>query len=84
MANGAVKPVRVVHSKRLGLFRQPRTGSTLSVDGRSISPVNTGGDSSSDEGNSPSQPSTPTTPMENQNNPARPWLDQDVVAVPGA
>jgi hypothetical protein len=30
----------VVHSKRLGLFRQPRTGSTLSVDGRSISPVN--------------------------------------------
>jgi hypothetical protein len=22
--------------------------------------------------------------MENQNNPARPWLDQDVVAVPGA
>jgi hypothetical protein len=42
------------------------------------------GDSSSDEGNSPSQPSTPTTPMENQNNLARPWLDQDVVVVPGA
>jgi hypothetical protein len=39
-ANGAVKLVRVVHSKRLGLFRQPRTGSTLSIDGRSISPVN--------------------------------------------
>jgi hypothetical protein len=30
----------VVHSKRLGLFRQPRTDSTLSVDGQSISPVN--------------------------------------------
>jgi hypothetical protein len=30
----------VVHSKRLGLFRQPRTGSTLPVDGRSISPIN--------------------------------------------
>jgi hypothetical protein len=39
-ANGAVKLVRVVHSKWLGLFRQPRTGSTLPVDGRSISPVN--------------------------------------------
>jgi hypothetical protein len=48
------------------------------------SPSSSGGDSSSDEGNSPSRPSTPTTPMENQNNPARPWLDQDVVAVPGA
>jgi hypothetical protein len=47
------------------------------------SPSSSGGDSS-DEGNPPSQPSTPTTPMENQNNPARPWLDQDVVAVPGA
>jgi hypothetical protein len=42
-----------------------------------------GGDSSSDEGNPPSRPPTPTTPMANQNNPARPWLDQDVVAVPG-
>jgi hypothetical protein len=39
-ANGAVKLVRVVHTKRLGLFRQPRTGSTLPVDGRSFSPVN--------------------------------------------
>jgi hypothetical protein len=47
-------------------------------------PSSSGGDSLSDEGNSPSQPSTPTTPMANQNNPARPWLDQDVVAVPGA
>jgi hypothetical protein len=47
------------------------------------SPSSSGGDSS-DEGSSPSQPSTPTTPMENQNNPARPWLDQDVVVVPGA
>jgi ribonuclease HI len=47
------------------------------------SPSSSGGDSSSDEGKSPSRPSTPTTPMENQNNPARPWLDQDVVAVPG-
>jgi hypothetical protein len=46
------------------------------------SPSSFGGDSSSDEGNSPSRPSTPTTPMANQNNPARPWLDQDVV-VPG-
>jgi hypothetical protein len=47
------------------------------------SPSSSGGDSSSNEGKSPSQPSTPTTPMENQNNPARPWLDQDVVVVPG-
>ena len=48
------------------------------------SPFSYGGDSSSEEGKSPSQPSTPTTPMANQNNPSRPWLDQDVVAVPGA
>jgi hypothetical protein len=47
------------------------------------SPSSSGGDSSSDEGNPPSCPPTPTTPMANQNNPARPWLDQDVVAVPG-
>jgi ribonuclease HI len=47
------------------------------------SPSSSGGDSSSDEGNPPSRPPTPTTPMANQNNPARPWLDQDVVAVPG-
>jgi hypothetical protein len=47
-------------------------------------PSSSEGDSSSDEGNSPSRPSTPTTPMANQNNPARPWLDQDVVVVPGA
>jgi hypothetical protein len=46
------------------------------------SPYSFGGDSYSDKGNSPSQPSTPITPMENQNNPARPWLDQDVVVVP--
>jgi hypothetical protein len=31
----------------------------------------------------PSQPSTPPNPMENQNNPARPWLDQDDMVVPG-
>jgi hypothetical protein len=48
------------------------------------SPSTSEGDSSFDEGNSPSQPSTPITPMENQNNPTRPWLDQDVVDVPGA
>jgi ribonuclease HI len=48
------------------------------------SPSSSGGDSSSDEGNPPSQPSTPNTPMANQNKPARPWLDQDVVDVPGA
>jgi hypothetical protein len=42
------------------------------------------GGGSSDEVNSPSQPSKPTTPMANQNNPTRPWLDQDVVVVPGA
>jgi hypothetical protein len=48
------------------------------------SPSSSGGDSSSNEGNSPSQPSTPTSLMANQNNPARPWLDQDAVAVPGA
>jgi hypothetical protein len=47
------------------------------------SPSSSGGDSSSDEGNPPSRPPTPTTPMANQNNPARPWLDQDVVAVLG-
>jgi hypothetical protein len=47
------------------------------------SPSSSGGDSSSDEGNPPSRPPTPTTPMANQNNPARPWLDQDAVAVPG-
>jgi hypothetical protein len=47
------------------------------------SPSSSGGDSSSDEGNPPSHPPTPTTPMANQNNPARPWLDQDAVAVPG-
>jgi hypothetical protein len=47
------------------------------------SPSSSRGDSSSDEGNPPSRPPTPTTPMANQNNPARPWLDQDVVAVPG-
>jgi hypothetical protein len=41
------------------------------------------GEDSSDEGSSHSHPSTPTTPMANKNNPARPWLDQDVVAVPG-
>jgi hypothetical protein len=48
------------------------------------SPSSSGGDSSSDEGNPPSRPPTPTTPMANQNNPARPWLDQDAVAVPGS
>jgi hypothetical protein len=48
------------------------------------SPSSSGGDSSSDEGKPPSQPSTPNSPMANQNNPARPWLDQDAVAVPGA
>jgi hypothetical protein len=48
------------------------------------SPSSSGGDSSSDEGKPPSRPSTPNSPMENQNNPARPWLDQDAVAVPGA
>jgi hypothetical protein len=49
------------------------------------SPSSSGGESS-DEGSSssePSHPSTPPTPMENQKNPARPWLDQDVVVVPG-
>jgi hypothetical protein len=48
------------------------------------SPSSSRGDSSSDEGKPPSCPSTPPSPMANQNNPARPWLDQDVVAVPGA
>jgi hypothetical protein len=41
------------------------------------------GEDSSDEGSSPSQPSTTPTPMSNENNPARPWIDQDAVAVPG-
>jgi hypothetical protein len=48
------------------------------------SPSSSGGDSSPDEGKPPSRPSTPPSPMANQNNPARPWLDQDAVAVPGA
>ena len=47
-------------------------------------PSSSGRDSSSDEGNPPSQPSTPNSPMANQNNPTRPWLDQDVVAILGA
>jgi hypothetical protein len=41
---------------------------------------------SSDEGSSssePSQPLTPPTTMENQNNLAIPWIDQDAVDVPG-
>jgi hypothetical protein len=40
LANGAIKPVRTSYTKWLGLFRQPRTGLALPVDGRSISPVN--------------------------------------------
>jgi hypothetical protein len=48
------------------------------------SPPSSSGENSSDEGSSPSQPSTPPTPMANQNNPSRPWLDQDAVEVPGA
>jgi hypothetical protein len=48
------------------------------------SPSSSRGYSSSDEVKSPSQPSTPTTPMANHKNPARPWLDQDVIVVPGA
>jgi hypothetical protein len=40
LANGAIKPVRTSYTKRLGLFRQPRTGLALPVDGQSISPVN--------------------------------------------
>ena len=50
-------------------------GSGIPPSPPSSYPSSSGGDSSSDEGKSPSQPSTPTTPMENQNNPARPWLD---------
>jgi hypothetical protein len=48
------------------------------------SPSSSGGESL-DEGNSssgPSHPLTPPTPMENQKNPTRPWLDQDVMVVP--
>jgi len=45
-------------------------------------PSSSGGDSP-DKGSSSSEPSlTPPTPMENQNNPTRPWLNQDVVAIP--
>jgi hypothetical protein len=40
LANGAIKPVGTSYPKRLGLFRQPRTGLALPVDGWSISPVN--------------------------------------------
>jgi hypothetical protein len=64
---------------------------TLRVGGSGIppsppgsSPSSSGGESF-DEGSSlskPSQPSTPPTPMENQNNLARPRIDQDVVVVP--
>jgi hypothetical protein len=60
-------------------------GSSIPPSVPSSSPSSSGGESS-DENSSlskPSQPSTPPTPMENQNNLARPWLDQDVVDVPG-
>jgi hypothetical protein len=60
-------------------------GSDIPSSTPDSSPSTSGGESS-DEGSSslePYQPSTPPTPMENQNNPARPWIDQDVVVVPG-
>jgi hypothetical protein len=41
------------------------------------------GEDSSDEGSSPLHPSITSTPMANHNNPARIWIDQDAVAVPG-
>jgi hypothetical protein len=59
-------------------------GSGIPPSPPSSSPSSSGGESY-DEGSSssePSQPSTPPKPMENQNNPAKPWLDQDVVVVP--
>jgi hypothetical protein len=65
---------------------------TLGVGGSGIppsplgsSPSSSGGESY-EKGNSSSesyQPPTPPTPMENQNNPTIPWLNQDVVVVPG-
>jgi hypothetical protein len=59
-------------------------GSGIPASPPSSSPPSSG-EESSDKGSSSSeqsQPSTPQTPMENQNNLARPWLDQYVVAVP--
>jgi hypothetical protein len=49
------------------------------------SPPSLGGESLDEDmySSEPSQPSTPPTPMAKQNNPVRPWLDQDVVAVLG-
>jgi hypothetical protein len=41
------------------------------------------GEESSNEGSSSSQTPTPPTPMENTNNPTKPWLNQDVVAILG-
>jgi hypothetical protein len=40
LANRAIKPIRIGHTKWLGLIRQPRTGSILPVDGVSLTPVN--------------------------------------------
>jgi hypothetical protein len=62
---------------------------TLAVGGSGIPPSpppsspSSSGEESSDEGSSSSQPPTPPAPMEIPNNPARPWLDQDDVAIPG-
>jgi hypothetical protein len=33
LANGAIKPISLDHTKRLGLIRQPRSRSILPVDG---------------------------------------------------
>jgi hypothetical protein len=40
LANGAIKPVKIDHTKRLGLIRQPWSRSILLVDGVSLTPVN--------------------------------------------
>jgi hypothetical protein len=62
----------------------PATGGSGIPPSPPPSSPSSSGEYSSDEGSSPSHPSTSTTPMANQNNPARPWLDQDAVAVPRA
>jgi hypothetical protein len=62
---------------------------TLAARGYGIPPSpppsspSSSGEESSDEVNYSSYPLTPPTPMANANNPTRPWLDQDAVAIPG-
>jgi len=40
LAKEAIKPIKIDYTKRLGLIRQPQSGSILPVDGMSNFPVN--------------------------------------------